>query len=342
MAYEIDITGEIGNGWGYPANYLRYQLADAGTQPITINISSPGGEVTEGLAMFDMLEAYQGEVTTLGYGLVASIASVVLLAGKRVKMTPNSFLMIHNPWTMTVGDAAELTATADLLGKMEEKLKKIYVDKITASGKASGNIELKVKRMMDAETWLTAQEALEMGFVDEIQEAEKQANIVQMQPALARYMHTPAALLLNNNPNHMTAQDVLKKVKAIVGGVDEVETATAVQEPTPAPAAPAAPEITAEQARELLEKTGYKVMTADEVAALTAKTGELENTNKELAETLQALAGEMKTIKAQLKQTIAAPSGASAASTGDSSAKTGEGKAVFGAFSNFLTEKFKA
>lgn len=305
MAHTIDIIGEIGNGWGYSSRYLRYDLAEAGGQPITLNISSPGGEVTEGLAMVDMLEAYEGEVATLGYGLVASIASVVLLAGDRVRMTPNSFLMIHNPWTLAMGDSTELSATADLLAKMEDKLQNIYVSKLQKSGKQSGNLALKVKRWMDAETWFTAQEALDAGFIDEIQEASKQANIIQMQPALARYVNVPAALFNNQKPEEMNAaQKLIADIKAMLGGADEPETVEAVAEPQ-------APEMTAEQAKDLLEKSGFKVMTAEEIAALTAKSAEVEETNVQLAETMQALAAEMQAVKAQVKQQMAAPSGAS-------------------------------
>jgi ATP-dependent Clp endopeptidase proteolytic subunit ClpP len=333
MAYEIDILGEIGNSWGYPANYLRYQLKDAEGQPVALNISSPGGEVTEGLAMVDMLEAYPGEVTTLGFGLVASIASVVLLAGKRVKMTPNSFLMIHNPWTMAVGDSTELTATADLLAKMEEKLLNIYVSKLQKSGKSDGNLSLKVKRMMDAETWFTAQEALDMGFIDEIQEATKEANIIQMQPALARYLNVPAALFNNQKPEDMTAQEVLKKVKAMLGGADETET---VEATTTEPVT-TAPEMTADQAKELLEKSGFKVMTAEEIAALTAKSAEVEETNVQLAETMQALATEMQAVKAQVKQQMAAPSGASNRS--DSKPEETPASANFKGWAKMFTQK---
>ena len=333
MAYEIDIIGEIGNGWGYSSRYLRYDLAEAGGQPITLNISSPGGEVTEGLAMVDMLEAYEGEVTTLGYGLVASIASVVLLAGDKVRMTPNSFLMIHNPWTLAMGDSTELSATAEVLAKMEEKLQNIYVSKLQKSGKVDGNIALKVKRMMDAETWLTADEALAMGFIDEIQEASKQANIIQMQPALARYVNVPAALFNNNKPEDMTAQEVLKKVKAMLGGADEPETveATATEPVT------TAPEMTADQARELLEKSGFKVMTAEEIAALTAKAAEVEETNVQLAETMQALATEMQAVKAQVKQQMSAPSGASNRS--DSKPEETPASANFKGWAKMFTQK---
>lgn len=315
MAYEIDILGEIGE-WGYQSNYLRFQLQDAASQDITLNISSPGGNVTDGLAMYDMIEAYEGNVTTLGFGLVASIASIVMLAGKRVKMTPNSFFMIHNPWTMAIGDSEELMANAELLAKMEKKLQDIYVAKLKKSEKYSGNIALKVKRMMDAETWLTAQEALEIGFIDEIQEADKEANIIQMQPALARYVNTPAALLINND--NMTAKEILNKVKAMLSGeeIAEVETdvnATAEQPETVETTAPEepAPAMTPEAAIEFLQSAGYKVMTAEEIAAQAAKAEELEQTNTALAETMQALATEMTLVKSQLKQAIGTPSGAS-------------------------------
>lgn len=318
MAYEIDILGEIGD-WGYPSNYLRYQLQDAGAQDITINISSPGGNVTEGLAMYDMLEAYEGNVTTLGFGLVASIASVVLLAGKRVEMTPNSFFMIHNPWTLAMGDSEELRANSDLLAKMEKKLQDIYVSRLQRVGKAEGNVQLKVKRMMDAETWLTAQEALDMGFIDEIREVKKEANIIQMQPTLARYVNTPAALLINNT-DIMTAKEVLNKVRAMLSGEDETEanattnqaTDTATpEETTPIAEAETAPAMTANEAIAFLESAGYKVMTAEEIAAQTAQQQDAEEMNKQLAETMAKLADEMKTVKAQLKQAIAAPSGGS-------------------------------
>ena len=91
---------------------------------------------------------------------------------------------------------------------MEAKLQNIYVSKLEKSGKTSGNLALKVKRWMDAETWFTAQEALDAGFIEEIQEATKQANIIQMQPALARYVNVPAALFNNQKPEDILNADL--------------------------------------------------------------------------------------------------------------------------------------
>ena len=221
--------------------------------------------------------------------------------------------MIHNPWSVTIGDSEETAASAELLAKVEKKLQGIYIKKLEKSGKADGNIALKVKRMMDAETWLTAQEALDMGFIDEIQEVKKEANIIQMQPALARYVNTPAALLIHNNDD-MNAKEMLAKVKAMLSGAEDTgQEATQTTDPpadTTPPPTPA-PELTAEAAIEFLQKTGYKVMTAEEIAAEAAKAAEAEETNKQVLETMQALAAELNAVKAQVKQTIAAPSGAS-------------------------------
>ena len=105
----------------------------------------------------------------------------------------------------------------------------------------------------------------------------------------------------------MTAKEMLAKALAMLGGADEPETVEAVAATQPEKA----PEMTAEQAKDLLEKSGFKVMTADEIAALTAKSAEVEETNVQLAETMQALAAEMQAVKAQVKQQMAAPSGAS-------------------------------
>lgn len=306
--YEIDILSEISE-YGYPSNYLRYQLKDAGNQDVVLNISSPGGNGADGLAMLDMVEAYEGKTTSFGFGIVGSAATMPFIAADLVTMSTNAFFVIHNPWGVTIGDSKETAQNAERFAKMEQKYVDAYVKRLQKAGKIEGNIELKVKRMMDAETWLTAEEALEMGFIDEIQEATKTANILQMQPALARYINTPAALLINQED--MTAKEILNKVKAMLGSSEEAETVETVTPSTPEPTPPTAPQMTADEAIAFLQSTGYKVMTAEELAAMTAQRTEAEQMNTELAETMQALASEMTVLKAQVKQGLGAPSGAS-------------------------------
>ena len=126
-----------------------------------------------------------------------------------------------------------------------------------------------------------------------------------MQPALARYVNTPAALLINQED--MTAKEILTKVKAMLGSSEEIETVEAVATPpAPEPTPPAAPQMTADEAIAFLQSTGYKVMTAEELAAMTAERTEAEEINTELAETMQALAtdGTKSTSKAGAWRTI--------------------------------------
>ena len=117
---KVDIIGEISE-WYNSMPYLKYKIDEANGASIDFTISSGGGSVTEGMGMADLISTYSNETTATGIGLVASIATVVLLAADKVKMTENSFLMIHRPWSQAFGNSDELEATADLLDKMEEK-----------------------------------------------------------------------------------------------------------------------------------------------------------------------------------------------------------------------------
>lgn len=125
MAYKIDITGEISD-YNNSIAALQYRIKEANNEPLEIEITSGGGSVTEGLGIADIISNYPNETTATGIGLVASIATVVLLAADKVKMTENSFMMIHRPWGNAVGNSEELEATAELLDKMEEKLLDVY------------------------------------------------------------------------------------------------------------------------------------------------------------------------------------------------------------------------
>lgn len=100
---DITIFDQIGQYYGYNKKYLKWELDAANGQPVRVLISSDGGDVTEGVALGSMLEMYPGKVETLGVGLVASIATVPLMSGDVVKMTKNSFLMIHSPWGGAIG-----------------------------------------------------------------------------------------------------------------------------------------------------------------------------------------------------------------------------------------------
>lgn len=133
--------------------------------PVTVAINCGGGNVTDGLAMFNALRNYKGHTVARIDGLAASMATIVALGAKRVEMADNAYFMIHNPWGISIGESGDMRQQADLMDQMGKSMIATYAVK-------SGLSETDIKAMMDAETWLTADEAKEKGFVDAVYPAE--------------------------------------------------------------------------------------------------------------------------------------------------------------------------
>lgn len=136
------------------------QLGDV--SEIDVHINSAGGNVFEGHAIYNMLKMHQAKVNIYVDALAASIASVIAMSGDTIFMHKNSFMMIHNSWIMTLGNSKDLRQTADLLDKTDQSSNNAYLDKATNLSEAE------LKQLLEAETWLTADEALEKGLADEI------------------------------------------------------------------------------------------------------------------------------------------------------------------------------
>lgn len=128
---------------------------------IVVRINSPGGSVTDGLAIFNALARFPGRVDVYIDGLAASIASMIAMAGDKVVMAENALMMVHAPWTFTEGNADELRETADVLDRHAEIMIGAYTQK-------SGKSRAQILEIMRAETWYSATEALAAGFIDEI------------------------------------------------------------------------------------------------------------------------------------------------------------------------------
>ena len=147
-------------GWPYnDPRDLIHALADIGD--VVVRINSPGGDVFDGASIFNSLASHKGTVTTRVEGLAASIASVIAMAGKKVQAYDNTMLMIHNAWTFTMGNQYEMRETADLLEKIDGNILDAYQNKSKKGKKA-------IADMMKETTWMTAKEAKENGFIDEI------------------------------------------------------------------------------------------------------------------------------------------------------------------------------
>ena len=142
---------------------LAKEIGDLNGKALTVRINSYGGEVAEGLAIYNLLKSYAGEVTTICDGFACSAASVVFMAGAKRVMPRYSLLMIHNAWTRASGDADDLRKAADDLEKITQPSVEIYT--------SVSNLDAdEIKAMMDAETWIDADEALDFGFATEISE----------------------------------------------------------------------------------------------------------------------------------------------------------------------------
>ena len=134
---------------------------NAGSGDITVWINSPGGDSVAAAQIYNMLTQYKGNVTVKIDGIAASAASVIAMAGNMVLMSPVSMMMIHNPATVAFGDHAEMQKAIDMLAEVKESIINAYVIK-------TGLSRSKLSHLMDAETWMDANKAVELGFADDI------------------------------------------------------------------------------------------------------------------------------------------------------------------------------
>jgi len=318
----IDILGEISESVNSYSS-IRTKINQANGQPINLTISSGGGSVTEGMGIADLVANYPEETTATGIGLVASIATVVLLAADIVKMTENAFMMIHRPWSYTMGNADEIEATAELLDKMEAKLLNIYTAAVYKRKGDQKNLKEIITNMMAAETWLTAQEALEFGFIDEIVKVgEKNIDMLPLQNSLSKFINVPAALLTYTKKDNDMGNSILEKIKSLLSNMDDKKEVTnIVEEEKVMEETPKNDEV--EVAISLLKENGYFVMSPDEMEAIHSKqkeeiesmykkTDEQKNSINEIEAVLETLGNELVALRAQVKKGVGLPSGGSA------------------------------
>tara|TARA_B110000858_G_scaffold45981_1_gene52736 strand:- start:712 stop:1989 length:1278 start_codon:yes stop_codon:yes gene_type:complete len=155
---EVVIYDEIG-AWGVDSKSFIEEVKQISTENILLRINSPGGSVIDGLSIHDAIKRMPQNVTAQIEGLAASIASIIALGADQVTMSENSLFMIHNVWGGETGGAKDMRKAADLMDKMGDRLVNIYVGK-------TGLDESTIRNWMDEETWFTADEALDAGFIN--------------------------------------------------------------------------------------------------------------------------------------------------------------------------------
>ena len=139
---------------------FREQL-NAGNGDIVLYVNSPGGDCVAASQIYTMLMEYKGRVTVKIDGIAASAASVIAMAGTEVLMAPTALLMVHNPLTVAIGDTEEMQKAIAMLDEVKESI-------ITSYELKTGMSRAKIAHLMDAETWMNAQKAIELGFADGI------------------------------------------------------------------------------------------------------------------------------------------------------------------------------
>ncbi len=171
---ELMLYGAIGSYFDEIDGKRIVEQINAMTGDITVRVNSPGGDVFDGIAIMNALKTHgekKGKVTVIVEALAASIASVIAIgAADELVMSEGSYLMIHNPWTIAIGDADEFEHMAGVLRQLTGTLAEIYSRK-------SGKAKEEVLTMMSAETWFDAAQAIESGFADRNSEEERKISL---------------------------------------------------------------------------------------------------------------------------------------------------------------------
>jgi ATP-dependent Clp protease protease subunit len=219
---ELLLYQEIGLG-GQSSQELFERLEALGAlEQITIRINSPGGDVFEALAIHNTLTRHPARIVVTVDALCASAATLVALAGDEVRMADNALWMIHEPWTVAMGNSADLLKQSDLLDTVAEQIVGIYARRTGLTGE-------EIRDLMRAETWYTAAQALAAGFVDAIDEPLRMAALIRH--PLNRFQNAPEEKM--TMPIEAALSDLQITERAI--RLAEVPDPEPTPEPTPEP-----------------------------------------------------------------------------------------------------------
>jgi ATP-dependent Clp protease, protease subunit len=173
---------------------------------INLYINSPGGSVFEGIAIYNQLKRHKAKINVYVDALAASISSVIAMAGDTIFMPKNSMLMIHNAWTYVTGNAADLRKAANDLDRISNSSKQSYLQK--AGDKITDE---KLQELLDAETWLSADEAYQYGLCDVVQEANNMAASIS-DDFISKYKNVPKQLL-SQQKSSISAAEMAKRLQ---------------------------------------------------------------------------------------------------------------------------------
>ena len=155
-----DMIGEDPwSGGGWTARRMAGVLRNVAGRDVSVSINSPGGDVFEGIAIYNLLREHKARVDVRVMGLAASAASLIAMAGDQITMGRGAMLMVHNAWGVTVGNRHDMAAAIDVLAPIDDAMADIYAARTGQPKKATA-------KLMDAETWMSSSQAVDGGFAD--------------------------------------------------------------------------------------------------------------------------------------------------------------------------------
>ena len=215
----FDVIGEDGwTGGGVTASRISAALRSIGNKDITVRINSPGGDMFEGIAIYNLLRAHPAKVTVEVLGWAASAASIIAMAGDDIRMGLGSFMMVHNAWGMVIGNRHDMREAAELFDQFDAALADIYQAR-------TGMERADIEQLMNAETFMTAAQTVEYGFADVVDDAEihPETNAsAQVRPEIHAKRRIDAALAQQG----ISRTERRKMFNQIAGMHDAADTAT--------------------------------------------------------------------------------------------------------------------
>lgn len=294
---EIDLFDEIG-GWGVYAKDFKDEvsaLISSGSEEIVVNINSPGGSVFEGIEIYNYLKGLDNPTTVRINSLAASIATVIALGADELHISESAFFMIHNPWSMAMGEADDMRKQADVLDKIKETILSIYEKNSTLDRE-------RITALMDEETWLTGSEAVEYGFANQLTEGVKVAAKATTD-IINQFKNKPKELNIMANEEN---KSILDKIKSLLSGEETTNElqdryAELTEEVKALKEANADLEAQNKEMEATLEEAynSIKAEKDNKVAEVSAKVEEVEAKAKELAEKVNEITELNATIEAK-------------------------------------------
>ena len=223
----FDIVGEdFWSGGGITAKGVAAQLRAIGDRPVEVQINSPGGDMFEGIAIYNVLREHPQAITVKVMGMAASAASIIAMAGDTVEIGAASFIMIHNCWVLAMGNRHDMRETADFLEPFDAAMVEVYAAR-------SGQKAADIAKWMDAETFMSGSQAIERGFADALLTADKLTtdDKAKAEDRSINELRAMELQLVSAGLTRTQARDRINKIKGTPGAASDDDTTPGAGDP---------------------------------------------------------------------------------------------------------------